>query len=131
MYFNFIGDATPPVEAKIYKSGSRVNLHLGVMARGDGLHLAALWQNCPGDLCPSGQYIAAPTNVRGCPVQYRRSAAMSSLGHVEVSPRGIVPLGRQAHAPRGSALGLRGNDQISCWRHLEMILEEEPFQMLE
>ena len=60
-----------------------------------------------------------------------RSAATTRLGRIEVSPRGIVPLGRQAHAPRGSALGLRGNDQVSCPRHLPTILEEERFQMLE
>ena len=113
MYFNSNSGAAPPVEAN-NKSGSRVNLHPGVMARGDGLHPAALWQNCPGDLCPRGQDIAAPTDVRGCPVPYGRSGAMPRLGRIEVSPRGIVPLGRQAHAPRGSTLGLRDYDQASC-----------------
>ena len=41
MFFNFNGDAATPVGSKIYKSGSWVNLHPGVMARGDGLHPAA------------------------------------------------------------------------------------------
>ena len=130
MSFNSNSGAAPPLEAK-YESGSRVNLHPGVMARGDGLHPAALWQNYPGDLCPRGQDIAAPTDVRGCPVPYGRSVATQSLGPIEVSPRGIVPLGRQAHEPRGSALGLRDNAQNSCWRHLGTILEEEPYQLLE
>ena len=53
MSFNYNFGVAPPIEANI-ESGSRVNLHLGVMVRGDGLHPAALWPNYPGDLCPSG-----------------------------------------------------------------------------
>ena len=104
------------------------------MARGDGLHPAASWQNCPGDLCPCGQDVAAPNDVRGCPVPGRRSVATPSLSHIEASPCGIAPLGRHVHKSRDSTLGLRDNG-VAEWpgiEKLQTILEDKnEDQMLE
>ena len=108
MYFNLISDAASPV-GTINESGSRVNLHPGVMARGDGLHPPGLWQNGLGDLCPNGPDIPGPNDVRGCPVPGRGSVATTSIGPIEVTPW-VLPLGRPGHERRRRPLGFRDND---------------------
>ena len=125
--FNFFYGAAPPVEAE-YELGSWVNLHPGVMVRGDGLHLATLWQNCLGDLCPSGQDIVAPTDVRGCPVPMGRPVAMTRLSPIEATPW-VLPLGRPGHEQRCRPLGFRDYGDDSCPRHLPTILEEEKLEL--
>ena len=123
MFFKFDGDAATPVGSKNYKSGSRVNLHPGVMARGDGLHPATSWQNCPRDLCPGGQDVAAPNHVKGCLVP-RWSMATPSLGNREaLDPTDDWGFHGQTWKP-GPPRFVRDNG-VDRSRHLYSILEEE------